>query len=234
MQKVTCYIVRHGQTVYNQTGRVQGWKNSPLTEEGKKVAVSCGIGLKSIRFDAAYASDLERATTTAELILSKNNHIQPEVIQRKALREISFGHFDGGLNEDRILAGANVLLGSPDVALLNEKLSTKELRVRHLLNATYSIDESGTAETFEHLQERAVREIEAICYEAYEQQAKNILIVSHGVTIAAILDFFPGAEIAEISDIKNASVSKLTYDGEKIIVEEVGSMHPVQLGSTEQ
>lgn len=230
MHTVTMYMVRHGQTVYNQTGRVQGWKDSSLTDEGRQVAVYCGRGLQDISFDAAYASDLKRAADTAQVILDENKHDVPTLYEREMLREISFGHFDGGLNADRISKSAEVLLGEANIELLNEKLSTKELRVRHLLNATHSIDESGTAETFEQMQNRAVKEIERIFRQAHEEGMNNILIVSHGVTIASILDFFPGAEIEQISDVKNASVSRLIYDGNDIQVEEVASMTPAEEG----
>lgn len=230
MRKVTLYMVRHGQTIFNKTGRVQGWKDSPLTEEGRKVAVYCGRGLRDIAFDAAYASDLKRAADTAQIILEENLHDTPTLQERKTLREISFGHFDGGLNEDRILASAQILLGEANIDLLNEKLSTKEIRVRHMLNATQSIDESGTAETFEHMQLRAVEEIQRIFQQAYVEKLENILVVSHGVTIASIVDYFPGVGIEQISDIHNASVSRLVFDGEEIQVEEVGSMKPAEAG----
>ncbi|MDR1877109.1 MAG: phosphoglycerate mutase family protein [Flavobacteriaceae bacterium] len=36
--KITFYIVRHGKTILNTLGRVQGWSDSPLTqEEGSKI-----------------------------------------------------------------------------------------------------------------------------------------------------------------------------------------------------
>ena len=230
MRKVTLYMVRHGQTIYNQTGRVQGWKDSPLTDAGRAVAINCGRGLQDIGFDAVYASDLKRAADTARIILDENLHDRPTIQERKTLREISFGHFDGGLNEDRILASAKILLGIADVDLLNEKLSTKEIRMRHLLNATQSIDESGTAETFEQMQLRATKEVKKIFQQAYEEKLENILVVSHGVTIASIVDFFPGVGIEHISDIQNASVSRLVFDGEDIQVEEAGSMKPAEEG----
>lgn len=56
------------------------------------------------------------------------------------------------------------------------------------------------------------------------------MVVSHGVTIASIVDFFPGVGIEHISDIQNASVSRLVFDGEDIQVEEVGSMKPAEEG----
>ena len=230
MHTVTLYLVRHGQTIFNKTGRVQGWQDSPLTEVGRKVAVYCGRGLRNVAFDAAYSSDLMRASVTAQIILDQNEQVKPPLIERKTLREISFGHFDGGLNEDRVLASAKLLLGEENIELLNRKLATKEIRVRHMLNATQSIDESGIAETFEQMQLRAVKETERIVKEAHAKKLENVLVVSHGVTIASIVDYFPGVGIDQISDIKNASVSRLVYDGKDIRVVEVGSMEPAKLG----
>ena len=82
------------------------------------------------------------------------------------------------------------------------------------------------------MQLRAVDEIERIFHQAYAEKLGNILVVSHGVTIASIVDYFPGVGIEEISDIHNASVSRLVFDGEVIRVEEAGSMKPAEEGQT--
>lgn len=230
MTQINIYLVRHGKTIYNQTGRVQGWKDSPLTEEGLVVAKRCGYGLRDIPFDMAYSSDLNRAAITTKVILEENHKEDIPFIIDRELREISFGHFDGGLNEDRIAASAKVLFGEEHMTQLTEKLSTGEIRGRDMLNATYSIDESGYAETFEMVQERAVKAIKRIFAIADKNGFKNVLVVSHGVTIASIIDYFPGEKIEQISDVKNASVSLLTNDQEKIRVNQVSSLEFVEKG----
>ena len=50
------YLVRHGKTVFNTTGRVQGWSDSPLTTEGREIAERLGRNLHAIHFDAAFAN----------------------------------------------------------------------------------------------------------------------------------------------------------------------------------
>ena len=51
---VYVYLTRHGQTLTNQTGRfVSGRGNTPLTEEGRKVAYAVGLGLSGVKFEAA-------------------------------------------------------------------------------------------------------------------------------------------------------------------------------------
>lgn len=50
------YIIRHGQTEWNLAGRLQGWQNSNLTEEGIKNAERLSDRLKDIHFDYIYSS----------------------------------------------------------------------------------------------------------------------------------------------------------------------------------
>jgi len=51
---VTIYFARHGKTLFNSFDLVQGWADSPLTEQGIEVARYLGEGLKDIKFDAYY------------------------------------------------------------------------------------------------------------------------------------------------------------------------------------
>ena len=96
---VTLYLTRHGKTMLNTTGRMQGWCDSPLTEDGAAVAEKLGRGLKKagITFDAVYTSDSGRAIETAELILKNNG--QPEVsLQRNPkVREVCCGIYEGAM-----------------------------------------------------------------------------------------------------------------------------------------
>ena len=40
---VTFYVVRHGQTLFNVMGKVQGWCDTPLTDEGVRAAEALGL-----------------------------------------------------------------------------------------------------------------------------------------------------------------------------------------------
>ena len=63
---VTFYVVRHGQTLFNVMGKVQGWCDTPLTEDGVRGAEK----LAEVDFVAAYASDSGRAEQTLDVLLS--------------------------------------------------------------------------------------------------------------------------------------------------------------------
>lgn len=86
------YIVRHGQTLFNQKGIIQGWCDSPLTEQGIQQARNVAYGLKDIPFTCAACSISERAWDTATII-AEGRAIQ--VHPRKDLKEVHFGTLEG-------------------------------------------------------------------------------------------------------------------------------------------
>nr|WP_318539108.1 histidine phosphatase family protein [Terribacillus saccharophilus] len=89
--KKTLYLMRHGQTLFNQRKKVQGWCDSPLTELGVKQAETAGKYFKerNIIFDDAYSSTSERASDTLELVTDM------PYTRLKGLKEWNFGTFEG-------------------------------------------------------------------------------------------------------------------------------------------
>ena len=86
----TFYICRHGETENNRNGRLSGWIDTPLTEEGIRNAASSAGKIKNIDFDQIISSDMGRAFITAYLISRDLNYTSP--IQRsKDLREVNYG-----------------------------------------------------------------------------------------------------------------------------------------------
>ena len=75
------YLVRHGETLFNTQGKIQGWSDSPLTERGIKQA-------QAVR-DHAYSSTSERASDTLELITGM------PYARLKGLKEVNYGFFEG-------------------------------------------------------------------------------------------------------------------------------------------
>lgn len=64
------YIIRHGETVWNSMGRLQGREDISLNENGIHLAKITGEQLKDVPFDLAISSPLQRAYVTAELTLA--------------------------------------------------------------------------------------------------------------------------------------------------------------------
>ncbi len=90
--KVNFYYVRHGQTIFNQVGRMQGACDSPLTAQGIEDAQEIASVLRQISFQHAYTSSSERALKTAQIICQYHD-VDP--ICMKELKEFDFGDLDG-------------------------------------------------------------------------------------------------------------------------------------------
>ena len=83
------YLMRHGETLFNQRRKIQWWCDSPLTKKGIEQAKKARELLKDIHFDHCYSSTAERCCDTLELVTH-----QP--YQRlKGIKERYFGVFEG-------------------------------------------------------------------------------------------------------------------------------------------
>jgi len=62
----TLYLMRHGETLFNQLHLIQGACDSPLTQKGIEAAKTAEKHFKEngIKFDHAYSSTQERASDT--------------------------------------------------------------------------------------------------------------------------------------------------------------------------
>jgi len=86
------YLIRHGETVWNARGLLQGKQDIQLNEKGILAAQTFGKVVSDVEFDKIYCSPLNRAYTTAMLI--KGDRDIP-VIKDDRLRELSFGDCEG-------------------------------------------------------------------------------------------------------------------------------------------
>lgn len=87
-------LVRHAETQANKDGIAQGQTDSPLTAEGVESTIRKAVKLAGFSFSAIYASDLQRAVTTAELLKKELGFSNP-VSLSPDLREIDFGGLSG-------------------------------------------------------------------------------------------------------------------------------------------
>lgn len=93
------YFVRHGQTDWNATGRIQGHTDIPINALGRTQAVRNGGMLAEILDDPAafdyVASPLLRARQTMEIIREQLGLAPLDYRSDERLREISFGDWAG-------------------------------------------------------------------------------------------------------------------------------------------
>lgn len=88
------YICRHGQTEYNEKKRLQGWIDTPLTEEGVQNSLSAASKLQGLQLDRIISSDLGRAFITAYLI-ARELDVSTEIERSSQLREVNYGDLAG-------------------------------------------------------------------------------------------------------------------------------------------
>ena len=84
-------VARHGQSEWNALGRWQGHADVPLSDDGMRQAADAGLALGT--FDAVWASDLQRALLTAQII-AEIIGIGPVMIDAR-LRETDVGPWQG-------------------------------------------------------------------------------------------------------------------------------------------
>ncbi len=127
----TLYLVRHGETEWNRIGRWQGHIDVPLSARGREQAEALAQRLieEPVRFDWLYASDLQRAYETAQIV---GQALQMPIQSLPLLREINLGAWSGLTRAEimeRFPGAFNTMHYAPD-AETNEAFAT---RVREAL-----------------------------------------------------------------------------------------------------
>ena len=95
----TVILVRHGQTTYNAQGRLQGFLDIPLSDNGIAQAKLLAKSLKDYPIDVFIASPLKRAYLTTEFVAKAQGKTIAYTDER--LREINYGDVAGLTPEER-------------------------------------------------------------------------------------------------------------------------------------
>ncbi len=86
------YLVRHGETDWNQAGLLQGQTDIALNAQGLEQAREAAERLKEVPFEIAFCSPLIRAKRTAETIIGDR---KITLTADERLRELNFGPWEG-------------------------------------------------------------------------------------------------------------------------------------------
>lgn len=99
LKETELYLVRHGQTAFNDEGRLQGWRDSPLTDLGRTQAQRHGVVLKTLISNPdnyrVVSSPQGRALDTARIICAGLGLGRERIETDVRLREMSFGDWEG-------------------------------------------------------------------------------------------------------------------------------------------
>ena len=161
---MTLYFLRHGETDYNLEKRIQGWSDVPLNDLGIFQAEEVGekIRANGIEFDKVFSSPLRRAIRTAEVVTGLD---RTDIKVDQRLIEMGFGKYEG------------------------RRLKHIPEDVFDLILNTEKIEESGFSEGPNDVLERTKSFLEQM--KSIDSKS-NVLCVSHGVTIRAMISNLNG------------------------------------------
>ena len=97
-QKITkLVLLRHGQSVWNRDKIFTGWNDVALSPKGEKEAEQAAYLLKQagFTFDLCFSSTLQRAKTTAQIVLSAMQLDKIPVHESWRLNERHYGALEG-------------------------------------------------------------------------------------------------------------------------------------------
>lgn len=183
------WLVRHGQTDWNLTGRWQGQAfDAPgLNTIGSKQALEASEKMQGVEIAAIYSSDLFRARQTAEMIAFP---LRLSVTLEPRLREINLGVWEGMLSEDI-------------QAQYPQELADRARDPFHT-----------PAPNGEAPSEVAERVLQAVNEIAESHRDESVLVVAHGVSLAIIIchaEGFPMEDVYQhIPD--NAKPHRIDWD----------------------
>jgi probable phosphoglycerate mutase len=198
----TVYVIRHGETDWNLTGRWQGHADVPLNELGLRQARLLGQRLAhdGVRFDAIYSSDLARAYQTAWELGAA---VRVPVQLLPPLREIDLGAWSG---------------------LTYDEIERRFPTETELLRQGQDIPRGG-GESMAALRKRVIEAVEAI---VKLHAGQTLALVTHGGCVRALLMHAEGAAVEDsfrrYPHIGNTSVTVLHVSPDAWKLELVNNM----------
>ncbi|MBL6975789.1 MAG: alpha-ribazole phosphatase [Deltaproteobacteria bacterium] len=189
------YLVRHGATPWNETGRFQGHSDIELSDLGQTQAAHVARRLARTAIEAVYTSPLKRAMETAAAIASQCG-CTPQPDPR--LREAHFGDWEGMTFQEFAKAW-------PD-------------RVRQWVGDPLDTRPPGEgAETLRELENRAMEALKDILA---RHDGGKVVIVGHGGSIRAFITRALGSDLSIYRRIRldNCSISRLEVHGDHFVI----------------
>ncbi|MTV50226.1 alpha-ribazole phosphatase [Heliobacillus mobilis] len=154
------YLIRHGETEWNQIRRYQGHSDVALSDRGREQAQRLVKRMAKEKVDRVHASDLSRAVETARAVAEAKGI---EVVLDARFRECNFGAWEG--------------LTFPEI----EKAYPEEIKIWNRTPAKVCLP---GGESFPIVQQRAFAALQELIA---KHDGENIAIVAHGGTIRTLL-----------------------------------------------
>lgn len=200
MSETRIILVRHGETLWNRDGRIQGYHaNSALSHTGHAQARAVAARLALEGINALYSSDSGRTLQTAEPIGGATGLA---VIEEMGVRERNYGIFEGH-------TFAEV-----------EQVFPKEFQKYRERDPHYSIDGGESAAQFRDRIVAALAEI------ARRHAGQRCVVVTHGGVVGSMyrVTMDQPLDAPRVYTTRNASVNRFLFQAERWVLEVWGDV----------
>jgi len=186
----TLYLVRHGETEYNRRGIMQGGGiDSSLNETGRAQARALARRIASVNVEALYASTLQRATQTADILARTHQPLSRTHL--RDLEEMDWGVYEGDAPSEERDESVRALKAAWD-------------------KGQYDRAPEG-GESIREVQRRARRALRHILA---RENGRTALVVSHGrylrVLLATLLDAYGLEHMSDLGH-SNTCVNRVVW-----------------------
>jgi broad specificity phosphatase PhoE len=189
------YLVRHGQTEWNSTGKYRGHIDVPLSEHGLAQAERTGLALREEvgRGVPIFSSPLSRSAETAAIVAKHNGGTVTTVGD---LTDVNFGDWQGKTREqirEEYADSFDLYHNRPELVLFPQG---------------------------ESLVDCAARSFRAFDELARTRGEERGVIVTHRVVLKLVILLCVGLEVSSFWKVKldTCSISTVEFDGQKYIL----------------
>jgi broad specificity phosphatase PhoE len=157
-------ICRHGETVENKTGIIQGWIPGSLTDEGEEQARLLAKEIKEFNPDYIFVSDLGRCMDTLGIITAEGiQTTKRNTFVDWRLRERAFGSLEGKSSEG--VDWLDFFANDPTVSKYGEETNENlYLRIIDFLNSLKNLFKESDAKVLVITHGGVVNAIKALEY----------------------------------------------------------------------
>ncbi len=196
------FLIRHGQSVTNQTGTFAGHLDAPLSDCGHRQAACVPAFFEGIAIDAVYSSDLSRAVDTVRPLADSRSL---PVITDRDLREVYAGEWEG--------------------------MQFTDLPARYPAEYVIWTTDIGSARCTggESMAEAAARVDAALRRIAERHPDGTVVAASHGASLRSVLTLWETGSVAAMQQhgwMTNAGIAEVEYrDGKFTILHDNMTQH---------
>lgn len=210
-------LLRHGESIWNQTNRFTGWTDVDLSEKGREEAREGGQVLRSegYTFDQAYTSVLKRAIRTLWIVLDEMDLMWIPVERSWRLNERHYGALQG-LNkaetaakygEDQVkIWRRSYAIQPPALDAADERFPGRDPRYRNLRPEELPLTEclkDTVARFLPYWHETIAPAI---------RRGRKVLIAAHGNSLRALLKYLDDIPEEDIVELNIPTGMPLVYE----------------------